>query len=1120
MRKPKLLHVILLWCCFFAHAVYAAGTRTSVFYPLPSLSQGKVFATKQLFVAEHGGIWIHDVHGDIYFFDGSNILPSRGSIFPQSYDHLTYAKGHFWTFVDHQLIKLTPNQRQIVETQITPGQQIRVLGVVNDWLWFADDNDFYTYEIESGVLKRYSLQSVYRQSESSQVYVTDAEKVGDKWVLATSSGVYVSNQNSFQHIPVSGKRYIEKLHYSQRKQEMVVGTLNGALVFGIEKQTKMPRYIGNTHVLSIAETDNGYWVGTENGLFVYNSISGEINQLQSSQLSDYNLVGDKVYALVNDQQGGVWVGSDRGVRYHSLFSRNFDRLSANEVSVLSRGEKILYFAASEQSEGYWLATSGGLYRFRLNNFKSPSLIYRGKVLDVAQYQHELWLATPKGIVRFDLLTNEETKQRLPNDVSAPTAIEVGTGNTLWGVSGLNLWRYELDSGAFQTLGEDWWIGHYLPARVTELKTYGKDSVLIGTDHGLYVLNNNRVRFIQRSANFGEVIDIERYDDKVWVAASYGVYHINLETSEFEVLETVSPGIGPRCLVASKQGVWLSSSMGLSFYSPSAQLTQHFSSPFGTINNEFLADICLNDQSDADYLVFGTRSGLLSFDSRTLMHAERPPTAMIFSQVDVNSQPIHIGGVAQSNIAIDFGDSISFRVGTSPSDTGSHKFYRLRSDSEWTPLEGRQITFDRLGPGKHTLEVKLQSRFGEQLSANTLTFSVNKPWYLKPISLALFVLFAIALVIGLIAWRSRRVMFANRKLRAQVALKTSQLKHQSRTVLNNNKSLRKQIEVREQLLTRLSADACSDKDNLLMSFKWDQHELLMRLSSQHCVYEPVAFDLLPVSKAVVECWQMEFNEKGVALELSSDEASQYGLVQQLNLDSVLNTVLAASLRRLTKGETLSISWRSDDCSIYLSIQDYGRQLPNFAFDGHKGSSSMLSFESLPHHAALSGAQLSRHSSPQENRLILEWERAECHVQADVSKSNNLLLNQPPISQDLEKTTRHISDQEAWLHRVDALIEDNYADAQFSTSVASKALFTSERSLQRKFKAITGKTFTEALIEVRLENACEKLLGGQRISDVAFDCGFNDHSYFSQRFKLHYGLSPSQFVDAQTELSETI
>lgn len=206
--------------------------------------------------------------------------------------------------------------------------------------------------------------------------------------------------------------------------------------------------------------------------------------------------------------------------------------------------------------------------------------------------------------------------------------------------------------------------------------------------------------------------------------------------------------------------------------------------------------------------------------------------------------------------------------------------------------------------------------------------------------------------------------------------------------------------------------------------------------------------------------MEFNEKGVALELSSEETSQCGLVQQLNLDSVLNTILAASLRRLTKGETLSISWRSDDCSIYLSIQDYGRQLPNFAFDGHKVSSSMLSFESLPHHAALSGAQLSRHSSPQENRLILEWERAECHVQADVSKSNNLLLNQPPISEDLEKTTRHISDQEAWLHRVDALIEDNYADAQFSTSVASKALFTSERSLQRKFKAITGKTFTEA------------------------------------------------------------
>lgn len=59
----------------------------------------------------------------------------------------------------------------------------------------------------------------------------------------------------------------------------------------------------------------------------------------------------------------------------------------------------------------------------------------------------------------------------------------------------------------------------------------------------------------------------------------------------------------------------------------------------------------------------------------------------------------------------------------------------------------------------------------------------------------------------------------------------------------------------------------------------------------------------------------------------------------------------------------------------------------------------------------------------------------------------------------------------------------------------------------------KTFKESLNEVRLEKACQSLLSGAKIAQVAFDCGFNDPSYFSQRFKHHFGLSPSQFIEDQ-------
>ena len=96
-----------------------------------------------------------------------------------------------------------------------------------------------------------------------------------------------------------------------------------------------------------------------------------------------------------------------------------------------------------------------------------------------------------------------------------------------------------------------------------------------------------------------------------------------------------------------------------------------------------------------------------------------------------------------------------------------------------------------------------------------------------------------------------------------------------------------------------------------------------------------------------------------------------------------------------------------------------------------------------------------------------------------------------------------------------MDECYHDPEFGTASAAKMLFMSERSLQRRFKSASSRTLKDYVTEVRLEMACEQLLAGEKISEVAFNCGFNDPSYFSQKFKLHFGLSPSKFATAQEE-----
>lgn len=67
-----------------------------------------------------------------------------------------------------------------------------------------------------------------------------------------------------------------------------------------------------------------------------------------------------------------------------------------------------------------------------------------------------------------------------------------------------------------------------------------------------------------------------------------------------------------------------------------------------------------------------------------------------------------------------------------------------------------------------------------------------------------------------------------------------------------------------------------------------------------------------------------------------------------------------------------------------------------------------------------------------------------------------------------------------------------------------------SFKRKFKAVFGTSPTQYIRSKRLEKA-ERLIKSteDRISDIAYDCGFNDIGYFSKSFQAVYKYSPTEY-----------
>jgi AraC-like DNA-binding protein len=63
----------------------------------------------------------------------------------------------------------------------------------------------------------------------------------------------------------------------------------------------------------------------------------------------------------------------------------------------------------------------------------------------------------------------------------------------------------------------------------------------------------------------------------------------------------------------------------------------------------------------------------------------------------------------------------------------------------------------------------------------------------------------------------------------------------------------------------------------------------------------------------------------------------------------------------------------------------------------------------------------------------------------------------------------------------------------------------------FKAYTGKTPSQYINSVRIENACTEMKQTDKsITQIALENGFNDISYFCKVFKKHKGISAKKYT----------
>jgi AraC-like DNA-binding protein len=106
---------------------------------------------------------------------------------------------------------------------------------------------------------------------------------------------------------------------------------------------------------------------------------------------------------------------------------------------------------------------------------------------------------------------------------------------------------------------------------------------------------------------------------------------------------------------------------------------------------------------------------------------------------------------------------------------------------------------------------------------------------------------------------------------------------------------------------------------------------------------------------------------------------------------------------------------------------------------------------------------------------------------------------------------VEDDSRRILKVKNFINENFMD-EIRLAQLSEIAGMSPSAFSRFFKLHTGKNLSEYIIDIRLGYAARKLVDTSRsISEISFECGFNNLSNFNRIFKKKKGCSPSEFRD---------
>lgn len=399
----------------------------------------------------------------------------------------------------------------------------------------------------------------YRGTDKSSIFVNALALDPENRIL------YVGTEGSLLTYDLSAQRVVsETLKGNSVKslqlcaEGLLAGTDNGLYLLTKEQGTtlyrhdsRLPGSIANNIIWSLrVDAEGNLLAGTDTGLSITNTTSG-LSIIQLSTLTGRG-DGNQISSMLRDSDGALWLGGPNGI-IRTADEETEWFLPGNANSGLSHNRVRDIF--QDRNGTVWVATDGGLNRFdkRRHRFESFHIEDAGGKYNanwcysiVEDADARLWVGSYLGgIMAVDPATLKagkvcraqqaiNTETGLPNNLINRIALD--SRGTLWAILFRDDTLIRIDNNGLQRISVKELTGNY----PNTLYIAPDDEIWVGaTDKLLRVsqeMDQTRIyRLPTGGSGSDNIIDLEKVGDDLWIVTSTGVWTLETDSGEVNLL---------------------------------------------------------------------------------------------------------------------------------------------------------------------------------------------------------------------------------------------------------------------------------------------------------------------------------------------------------------------------------------------------------------------------------------------------------------------------------------------------------------------------------------------------------------------------------------------------------